>query len=150
MNERLKQLYQSVILKHHKEPVHFEENEAAPYILEAYNPLCGDKYRLFFELEGGKVSRMSFHGYGCAISKASSSVLVKKVEGVPVEEALRLCHAFLEMLQTGEEQPLSADEELDAFTAARSFPGRMKCATLSWEEMERFLAGLTPDDGRTE
>ncbi|MCB9049359.1 MAG: SUF system NifU family Fe-S cluster assembly protein [Lewinellaceae bacterium] len=145
MNDRLKQLYQSVILKHHKEPVHFEKNETAAYVLEAYNPLCGDKFQLFFEVRDGVVADMSFYGYGCAISKASASVLVKKMEGQPVEEALALCRAFLAMLQAEQEQPETADEELAAFTAARAFPGRMKCATLSWEEMEQFLVGLEGD-----
>ncbi|MCB0564145.1 MAG: SUF system NifU family Fe-S cluster assembly protein [Phaeodactylibacter sp.] len=139
MNDRLKQLYQSVILKHSKEPVHFEKKEQATYILEAYNPLCGDKFQLFFEIEDGKISQLSFHGYGCAISKASASVLVKKLEGRPVEEGLALCRQFLAMLQADKEGPEDVDEELAAFAAARSFPGRMKCATLSWEEMEAFL-----------
>ena len=139
MNDRLKQLYQSVILKHSKEPVHFEKKEQATYILEAYNPLCGDKFQLFFEIEDGKISQLSFHGYGCAISKASASVLVKKLEGRPVEEGLALCREFLAMLQAEKENPEDVDEELAAFTAARAFPGRMKCATLSWEEMETFL-----------
>ena len=139
MNDRLKQLYQSVILKHSKEPVHFEKKEQATYILEAYNPLCGDKFQLFFEIEDGKISQLSFHGYGCAISKASASVLVKKLEGRLVEEGLALCRQFLAMLQADKEGPEDVDEELAAFAAARSFPGRMKCATLSWEEMEAFL-----------
>ncbi|MCB9263408.1 MAG: SUF system NifU family Fe-S cluster assembly protein [Lewinellaceae bacterium] len=139
MNDRLKQLYQSVILKHSKEPVHFEKKEQATHVLEAYNPLCGDKFQLFFEIEDGKISQLSFHGYGCAISKASASVLVKKLEGRPVEEGLALCREFLAMLQAEKENPEDVDEELAAFAAARSFPGRMKCATLSWEEMETFL-----------
>ena len=139
MNDRLKQLYQSVILKHSKEPVHFEKKEQATHVLEAYNPLCGDKFQLFFEIEDGKISQLSFHGYGCAISKASASVLVKKLEGRPVEEGLALCREFLAMLQAEKENPEDVDEELAAFAAARSFPGRMKCATLSWEEMEAFL-----------
>lgn len=140
MNDRLKQLYQSVILKHHREPVHFEKNETATHVLEAYNPLCGDKFQLFFEVEGGRICRMSFHGYGCAISKASTSVLVKHLDGLPAEEALELCRQFEAMLQS-EEEPEAVDEEFAAFAAARSFPGRMKCATLSWEEMEKFLQG---------
>ncbi len=139
MNDRLKQLYQSVILKHSKEPVHFEKQETATHILEAYNPLCGDKFQLFFELQEGKLSRLSFHGYGCAISKASASVLVKKLEGLPVQEAQSLCREFLALLQAEDEKAETSDEELAAFTAARAFPGRMKCATLSWEEMEKFL-----------
>ena len=139
MNDRLKQLYQSVILKHSKEPVNIKKKEQATHVLEAYNPLCGDKFQLFFEIEDGKISQLSFHGYGCAISKASASVLVKKLEGRPVEEGLALCREFLAMLQAEKENPEDVDEELAAFAAARSFPGRMKCATLSWEEMETFL-----------
>ncbi|MCB0376814.1 MAG: hypothetical protein KDD04_12930, partial [Sinomicrobium sp.] len=69
----------------------------------------------------------------------SASVLVKKLEGRPVEEGLALCRQFLAMLQADKEGPEDVDEELAAFAAARSFPGRMKCATLSWEEMEAFL-----------
>ena len=108
-------------------------------MLEAYNPLCGDKFQLFFEIEDGKISQLSFHGYGCAISKASASVLVKKLEGRPAEEGLALCREFLAMLQDEEGATEADDEELAAFTAARAFPGRMKCATLSWEEMGAFL-----------
>ncbi|MCB9294557.1 MAG: SUF system NifU family Fe-S cluster assembly protein [Lewinellaceae bacterium] len=141
MNDRLKQLYKSVILKHHKEPVHFGKNEEATHILEAYNPLCGDKFRLFFGIEDGKIHQISFHGYGCAISKASTSVLVKHLEGLPAEKALALCRQFEAMLQSEEETPEAVNEEFAAFAAARSFPGRMKCATLSWEEMEKFLKG---------
>src|SRR5690606_36804853 len=141
MNERLKQLYQSVILKHHKEPVHFEKNETATYVLEAYNPLCGDRFRLFFELRDGVVEDLSFPGYGCAISKASTSVLVKNLSGMPVEEALDLCRQFEAMLQSEGEAQEAANEEFAAFAAARAFPGRLKCATLSWDEMEVFLEG---------
>lgn len=142
MNDRLKQLYQSVILKHHREPVHFEKNETATYIIEAYNPLCGDKFQLFFEVRDGVVEELSFHGYGCAISKASTSVLVKHLRGLPVEEALRQCREFHALLQEEDATPAADNEDFSAFTAARSFPGRMKCATLSWDEMEPFLKGL--------
>lgn len=139
MNERLKQLYQSVILKHSKEPVHYEKNETASCVLDAYNPLCGDRYQLFFDIRDGMVEHMSFYGYGCAVSKASTSVLVKRLQGRPVEEALQLCREFHALLREEGASPAADNEEFAAFAAARSFPGRMKCATLSWDEMELFL-----------
>ena len=84
MNPRLKELYQSVILKHSKEPVSYEKREEAAQHLDAYNSLCGDRFQLYFELEDGKIKDLSFHGYGCAISKASTSVLVKFMEGTEI------------------------------------------------------------------
>lgn len=142
MNEKLKQLYQSVILQHNNHPAHYEKRDSSGYTLEAYNPLCGDRFQLYFDLEDGKVSRLSFHGYGCAISKASTSVLVKHLEGRPLEEALDLCLAFEAVVQP--EAPATegeVTEDFEAFAAAREFPGRLKCATLSWEEMKQFLEG---------
>ena len=140
MNPRLKELYQSVILKHSKEPVNYEKREEAGQQLDAYNSLCGDRFQLYFDLEDGKIRNLSFHGYGCAISKASTSVLVKFLEGKTLEEARQLTKEYLESLA---EEAESADlpEEFEAFGAARDFPGRMKCATLAWEEMDSFVEG---------
>ena len=84
---------------------------------------------------------MYFHGYGCAISKASTSVLVKNLENQPVEEALELCRSFLKMTDPASEEPVEMAEEFAAFAAARDFPGRLKCATLSWEAVTSALAG---------
>ena len=140
MNDKLKQLYQSVILQHNNQPFRYEKREGSEYTLDAYNPLCGDHFQLYFDLEDGKVSRISFHGYGCAISKASTSVMVKHLEGQSLERALALCRAFEAVAQP--ETPAAegeVTEDFEAFAAAREFPGRLKCATLSWEEMECFL-----------
>ena len=140
MNPRLKELYQSVILKHSKEPVSYEKREEAAQHLDAYNSLCGDRFQLYFELEDGKIKDLSFHGYGCAISKASTSVLVKFLEGKSLEEAEQLAKEYLESLsEDGEGADLP--EEFEAFGAARDFPGRMKCATLAWEELVAFVEG---------
>lgn len=140
MNPRLKELYQSVILKHSKEPVSYEKREEAAQHLDAYNSLCGDRFQLYFELEDGIIKDLSFHGYGCAISKASTSVLVKFMEGKSLEEAEQLAKEYLVSLsEDGEGANLP--EEFEAFGAARDFPGRMKCATLAWEELLAFVEG---------
>ncbi|MCB0568157.1 MAG: SUF system NifU family Fe-S cluster assembly protein [Phaeodactylibacter sp.] len=139
MNEKLKQLYQSVILQHNNHPVGYGKREGSAYTLDAYNPLCGDRFQLFFSLEDGRITGLGFHGYGCAISKAATSVLVKHLEGQPVQRALEMCRAFEAVVQPDAPAPSATEEDFEAFAAAREFPGRLKCATLSWEEISRFL-----------
>ena len=140
MNPRLKELYQSVILKHSKEPVNYEKREEAKQQLDAYNSLCGDRFQLYFDLEDDKIRNLSFHGYGCAISKASTSVLVQFLEGKSLDEAEQLAKDYLKSLAE-ESESANLPEEFEAFGAARDFPGRMKCATLAWEELVAFVEG---------
>ncbi len=137
MNDKLKSLYQSVILRHNNEPFHYEKKPGATHLLDAYNPLCGDRFQLFLEVKDGVIAAAHFHGYGCAISKASTSVLVKHLEGQALVQALEMCRSFLAMIEKGSEA--SGEEEFAAFAAARDFPGREKCATLSWEEAAEWL-----------
>jgi nitrogen fixation NifU-like protein len=139
MNDRLKELYKSVILSHHHNPVGFEIREDASQELEAYNPLCGDKFRLFFDINDGKISDIHFHGYGCAISKASTSVLVEMLKGKTLEEARELCAEFMQYVSPEAEPLEPRRENFEAFSAAREFPGRLKCATLSWDAMREFI-----------
>jgi len=139
MNQRLKDLYKTVILKHNNEPVQFEKNEQATNRLDAYNQLCGDRFNLFFEIKNGVIQHLTFHGFGCAISKASTSVLVKNLEGKTIEEALLQCEVFQREVQPDLTSDGNASEEFEAFSAAKNFPGRLKCATLSWDEMIDFL-----------
>lgn len=142
MDKDPKQLYQEVILRHSNAPFHFEKWEEAPLVIEAYNPLCGDQFRLFLELEGDKVVKASFHGYGCAISKASTSILIEKILGKTIEEIHQLALAFYQIVRPeGGTLEADADEELLAFAAARQFPARLQCATLSWEALEKGVGG---------
>lgn len=133
-------LYQDVILRHSREPAGFERREDAGLVIEAYNPLCGDQFRLFLDIEGDRIVRASFYGYGCAISKASTSVLVQRLPGLSLDEAGALIREFFAVVREGESPPENADPELLAFSAARHFPARLSCATLSWEALDRFLA----------
>jgi nitrogen fixation NifU-like protein len=139
MNERLKDLYKTVILNHHRHPVRYEERQEAGQQLEAYNPLCGDKFRLFFELEDERITAIYFHGHGCAISRASTSVLVETLNGKTVEEAKALCAEFMQYVAPDGEPAGPRREIFEAFSAAREFPGRLKCATLAWDELIAFL-----------
>jgi len=137
MAERsISDLYKDVIKKHEREPFHYQKIENAKYVIEAYNPLCGDQFQLFLDLENGVVAAAHFHGYGCAISKASTSVLMKKMQGMSMEDVKALCQHFQTIVTAETNEP---DEELSAFAAARQFPERLTCATLSWEALENFL-----------
>ena len=137
MDSKLSQLYQGVILKHNNEPFHFEKRPTAQHVIEAYNPMCGDKFKVFLDIENGVVSNATFHGYGCAISKASTSVLMKKMQDQPLEKVIKSIKDYFNIIENTE--GVQNDEELTAFAAAKDFPGRLKCATLAWEAMDVFL-----------
>jgi len=139
MNDRLKKLYQSVILKHNKEPHNYHINEEATHQIEAYNPLCGDQFKIYLDIEEGIVKNVSFHGFGCAISKSATSVLVKQIEGKNIEEVQQLYSAYQTVTNPDIEKTTTKDEELLAFEAAKAFPERLKCATLSWEAIEEWI-----------
>ena len=139
MNERLKNLYKTIILEHNKMPFFYKKNESATYVLKAYNQICGDRFELYFEVENGVIEELTFHGFGCAISKASTSVLVKKLKGKSFVEALLLCQQFLSVTDLENKNDEKLEEEFEAFSAAKEFPGRLKCATLAWDEMVVFL-----------
>jgi len=143
MEENLAKLYQGVIAEHNNAPLFFESRPDAGYIIEAYNPLCGDKFKLFLDLEKGVVVKATFSGYGCAVSKAASSVLVKKIQAQPLEAVAGIIEQFLNAVSAGPDagnSPGSGDPETLAFTVAKNFPGRDKCATLSWKALADFLA----------
>lgn len=139
MNNQLKRLYQSVILKNNNDPIGFEKRVDPVQTVEAYNQICGDRFKLFFDVENDKITQLSFHGFGCAISKAATSILVKHLDGQSPEKAKQIVAAYFEVLEKGEEQTENIEEDFLAFAAAKEFPGRAKCATLSWEAMRDFL-----------
>jgi len=133
---KLKQLYKTVILGHNKNPYHYEEMESPDYQIEAYNPLCGDKFKLHLQIEAGTIKSASFSGFGCAISKASTSILVKRLEGMALTEIAPMKETFLKVAFEG---ATTDDEEFEAFAAARAFPGRSTCVSLSWESLQEWL-----------
>ncbi len=139
MNDKLKALYKTVIVQHNNEPVHFEKNESAQYILKANSPICGDRFTLYFDIENGVLKNLSFYGHGCAISKASTSIMVENLIGKTMEEALEICENFYEHVEPDGALSKQKNEKFEAFSAVKFFPERKQCATLSWDEISTFL-----------
>lgn len=138
----LRELYQQVILDHNKNPRNFHEMADATSRVDGYNPLCGDHYTIFLKTEGDTIREVSFTGNGCAISKASASVMSSTVKGKSKEEAEQLFETFHKLV-TGDASGLSASDlgRLAAFSGVSEFPARVKCATLAWHTLRSALQG---------
>ena len=138
----LRELYQQVILDHNKNPRNFHDMPDATNRVDGYNPLCGDHYTIFLKTDGDTIRDVSFTGSGCAISKASASVMSSTIKGKSKEEADRLFDTF-HALVTGDQSGLSAADlgRLAAFSGVSEFPARVKCATLAWHTLRSALDG---------
>jgi len=139
----LSELYQQVILDHNKKPRNFHKLENANRSADGYNPLCGDQLHVYLHVEDDQVKEVSFEGSGCAISKASASMMTQAVKGKTKQEAETLFHEFHRMA-TGdldEENEPNHLGKLKIFAGVRDFPARVKCATLSWHTMHAALEG---------
>jgi nitrogen fixation protein NifU and related proteins len=140
MSDELSELYQQVILDHSRKPRNFHVLPEANRSAEGNNPLCGDRYTVFIKLEGGVIRDISFQGSGCAISKASASMMTDQLKGKSVAEAEKTFAHYQQMVTTG-----PANEEamgkLAAFAGVRHFPMRVKCAILPWHAMMAGLKG---------
>ncbi|HEY8713483.1 MAG TPA: SUF system NifU family Fe-S cluster assembly protein [Thermoanaerobaculia bacterium] len=138
----LRELYQQVILDHNKSPRNFREISNASSRVEGYNPLCGDHYTVFLAVDGETIKDVSFTGNGCAISKASASVMSSTVKGKSKEDATRLFETFHKLV-TGDTSGLDAADlgRLAAFSGVSEFPARVKCATLAWHTLRTAIEG---------
>lgn len=132
----LRELYQEVILDHNKRPRNFRELEGADRHADGYNPLCGDKLALYLNLNGDVIADVAFLGSGCAISKASASLMTDAIKGKTVAEARRLFSQFHEMV-TGTEGPVDPEAlgKLAVLSGVRNYPTRVKCASLAWHTL---------------
>ncbi len=139
----LSDLYQEVILDHNKNPRNFREIENADKMADGKNPLCGDALRVYVAMDGDTVSDVSFKGSGCAISKASASMMTQAVKGKTREDAEIIFNEFHRMV-TGELN-IEIDEDhlgkLKIFAGVLEFPARVKCASLSWHTLNAALHG---------
>lgn len=140
MNE-LQELYQQVILDHNKNPRNFRELSVCNHFAEGHNPLCGDHIDVYLDVEEGIIKEVSFKGAGCAISKASASIMTTLLKGKAVEEAKRLFNSFHEVVTS---DPNSDPDvmnlgKLAVFCGVREFPARIKCASLAWHTMMSAL-----------
>lgn len=139
----LRDLYQEVILEHSKAPRNYGELATANHRADGYNPLCGDHFTVFLELEGDSIRDISFQGSGCAISKASASLMTQGVKGKTRAEAARLFDQFHKLV-TGQSSASGSPAELGklaVFSGVSEFPARVKCATLAWHTLQASLEG---------
>ncbi len=139
----LRELYLQVLLEHSRSPRNFGKLADANYRAEGRNPLCGDELTVYIDVEDGKVRDIAFVGTGCAISKASASIMTQAVKGRTLEEARSLFDDFQQMVtsRVGEEVETEPLGKLAVFLGVREFPVRVKCATLPWHTLNAALEG---------
>ncbi len=137
----LSELYQQVILDHNKKPRNFHKLETANRTAEGYNPLCGDQLSVYLQVEDDEVIDVSFEGSGCAISKASASMMTQAVKGKNKREAELLFDEFHRMVtgRLNEESEPNQLGRLKIFAGVRDFPVRVKCASLPWHTLHAAL-----------
>jgi len=136
----LTDLYQEVILDHNRRPRNFHAIAGASHKAEGYNPLCGDRLTLYLNVDGGVITEAAFEGAGCAISKASASMMTETLKGKTVAEADALFQRFHRMVTTPPDQPVEDMGKLSSLAGVREFPVRVKCASLAWHTFKAALA----------
>lgn len=137
----ISELYQQVILDHNKKPRNFRRLDNPDREQEGYNPLCGDQLTIYLEMDGDVISDVGFQGSGCAISKASASMMTTAVKGKTIAEAEVLFDEFHRMVK-GELDPEQEENHLGRLkilSGVREFPARVKCASLSWHTLHAAL-----------
>jgi nitrogen fixation protein NifU and related proteins len=135
----LRDIYQEVILEHAKTPRNFRELPAPDCRAEGFNPLCGDRCSVSVAMDGAVIKDIAFQGSGCAISRASASMMTQAVKGKTAKEAEELFHNFQRMV-TGQNGHYDLGK-LQVFAGVSGFPARVKCATLAWHTMHAALQG---------
>ena len=139
----LRELYQEVILDHNKKPRNFGVLEDATQVAQGHNPLCGDNVTVYLHVEGDTIQDISFNGSGCAISKASASLMTSALKGKTVAEAEIIFQSFRELVTGPEasEEVLEEMGKLAVFSGVRDYPARVKCASLAWHTVHNALQG---------
>jgi len=145
----LTDLYQEVILDHNRRPHNFRVIESATK-QEGYNPLCGDRLTLYVAMDGGVIKDVAFQGSGCAISKASASLMTDALKGKTADEARALFDQFHAMITSDHDGPTADLGKLSVLAGVREFPTRIKCASLAWHTMKAAVAHETDAPVSTE
>jgi nitrogen fixation NifU-like protein len=135
----LNELYQEVILDHNRRPRNFRTIEPASHRADGHNPLCGDRLSLYVQVEGGHIADVAFQGSGCAISKASASLMTDAVKGQSLDDARDLFQRFHRMVTTPPDEPVENMGKLSVLAGVRAFPVRVKCASLAWHTLKAAL-----------
>ena len=136
----LTDLYQEVILDHNRRPHNFRVIESPSAKQEGYNPLCGDRLTLYLTLDGDVITDAAFQGQGCAISKASASLMTDSIKGKTVAQARDLFDHFHAMITSDTDTPTEDLGKLSVFSGVRDYPTRIKCASLAWHTMKAAVA----------
>ena len=139
----LNDLYQEVILDHNRRPHNFRVIDNASAKQEGYNPLCGDRLTLYVTLDGEIIKDVAFQGSGCAISKASASLMTDALKGKKVSEARELFERFHGMITSEPGTPIADLGKLSVLAGVRDYPTRVKCASLAWHTMKAAVAHET-------
>lgn len=139
--DELRELYQEVILDHNKDPKNFGKMEQFNRDSEGYNPLCGDKIHIYLNIVDGVINDISFEGSGCAISKASASVMTTVLKGKTLEEAQQFFKEFQQLITEDSDSIPDLEQfgKLAVFAGVREFPSRVKCAVLAWHTMKAAI-----------
>lgn len=137
----LDDLYQEVILDHNRQPRNFHAMKDADHRAEGFNPLCGDRCTVYLKIVDGKIQDVSFEGSGCAISKASNSIMTTVVKGKTAAEAEHLFEIFHDMVTGKGKGTGEAMGKLAVFAGVSQFPSRVKCASLAWHTLKAAIEG---------
>lgn len=137
----LRDLYQEVILEHSKSPRNFSALATANRKAEGYNPLCGDHFTVYLDVDDDHIRDVSFQGSGCAISKASASMMTQALKGKKTQEAERMFEEFHSIVTGKRDTSRELLGKLEVFSGVSEFPLRVKCATLAWHTMHAALQG---------
>ncbi|TSC75525.1 MAG: Modular FeS cluster scaffolding protein NifU [Parcubacteria group bacterium Gr01-1014_30] len=136
--EQTKELYQETILEHGQNPRNFGSIKKATYSTEVFNPLCGDRCRVYLKTDGDNIRQVSFEGQGCLISIASASLMTEMLGGRTLKEASEIFRYFQGMVKSGNLRKKIELGKLAAFSGIAKFPQRVRCALLPWEAMRPF------------
>lgn len=138
----VEELYQEIILEHNKHPRNFGVLMDATHSASGNNPLCGDEILVQVKIGNGRITGLKFTGQGCAISRASASMMTEALSGKPVDQAQATLARILDALNgRGDELTMEKDGDLVSIAGVRKFPARIKCATLAWHALGAALEG---------
>ncbi len=141
MDNELDDLYQQVILDHNKNPRNFGSIPIKTHSLKGHNPLCGDLITINLLIENDVIKDISFEGNGCAISKASASIMTTLVKGKTVQEAMEIFDQFHELITSDMDEEIDTENlgKIAVFAGVKQYPSRIKCANLAWHTLKNAI-----------
>ena len=149
----LRELYQEVVVDHSRRPRNFRKPERANRTAYGFNPLCGDQINVYLHVENGVVADVGFEGVGCAISKASASMMTEGIKGKSIAVAERIIREFRHMVTRKPGEDFDPDDvlgDLEVLSGVSMYPARVKCATLPWHTLDAALNGSGDEAVSTE